>query len=347
MNLLTIYVLSARNNKIDDVSSVSLKLAVDEPKLCVTRILGYAFSQNVQQLSINIRNFVNSASWLESMSLKHLTMIDTILTYRSSSPWDLPALTTLHLHDVLLDNCSSILAMCQNLKNLTLKRCLVFEPEDSGRFTINNSRLLSLTLKRVKWYRGFVLVDTPQLKNFIFVDTLPWEEWKYWVTIFAHDLTYLRIKGSYFPKLSLDGFPSLEKVDLCISSPQNTNVHKICDLLQRLRSVKSLALSLEIVELLSTSEEAISHQHSPFTSLKSLKIYPLEGLKTLTSHNLETYPLRSSLDMFPTQLNEEQEAMKIKLSPEVTNYLLDSSSNATCTMVSHEEARAIKITKVA
>ncbi|GJR43286.1 hypothetical protein Tco_1311389 [Tanacetum coccineum] len=97
-------------------------------------------------------------------------------------------------------------------------------------------------------------------------------------------------------------------------------------------SVKSLALSLEIVELLSTSEEAISHQHSPFTSLKSLKIYPLEGLKTLTSHNLETYPLRSSLDMFPTQLNEEQEAMKIKLSAEVTNYLLDSSSNATFTM---------------
>jgi hypothetical protein len=47
------------------------------------------------------------------------------------------------------------------------------------------------------------------------------------------------------------------------------------------------------------------------------------------------------------KLSEEQEAMKIKLSAEVTNYLLGSSSNATFTMVSHEEARAIKITTVA
>nr|GEW23120.1 probable sulfate transporter 3.4 [Tanacetum cinerariifolium] len=39
--------------------------------------------------------------------------------------------------------------------------------------------------------------------------------------------------------------------------------------------------------------------------------------------------------------------MKIKLSAEVTNYLLGSSSNATFTMVSHEKARAIKITTTA
>ncbi|GKF71876.1 hypothetical protein Tco_0207990, partial [Tanacetum coccineum] len=78
------------------------------------------------------------------------------------------------------------------------------------------------------------------------------------LTISAHDLTYLCIKGSYFPKLSLDGFPSLEKVDLCISS-KKTDVHKIRDLFQRLHRVKSLALSLDIVELLSTSEEVISY----------------------------------------------------------------------------------------
>ncbi|GJZ68056.1 hypothetical protein Tco_0631296 [Tanacetum coccineum] len=155
------------------------------------------------------------------------------------------------------------------------------------------------------------------------------------LTISACDLTYLRIKGSYFPKLSVDGFRSLEKVDLCVSSPQKTNVHKIHDMFQRLHSVKYFALSLEIVELLSASKEDISHQTSPFPSLKTLKIYPLKGLKTLTSN------------MFPTQLDQEQEAMKIKLSAEVTNYLLESSSNATFTMVSHEEAKAIKITKAA
>jgi hypothetical protein len=68
------------------------------------------------------------------------------------------------------------------------------------------------------------------------------------LTISARDLTYLRIKGSYFPKLSLDGFRSLEKVDLCISYPKKTNVHRISDLFRRLHNVKSLALSLEIVD---------------------------------------------------------------------------------------------------
>ncbi|GJT57054.1 hypothetical protein Tco_0992108 [Tanacetum coccineum] len=231
-------VLSVRNNRIG-VSSVSLNLAVDDPKLSVERILG------------------------------------------------------------------SVLAKCQNLKNLTLERC---EVSRSDGFTIINSRLLSLTLKKVEWkYMSFVNVDTPQLKNFIFVDSPQWEEdyireaeKEYYyrtiigefsgeLTISAPGLTYLRIKGSYFPKLSVDGFPSLEKVDLCISSPRKTDVHKILGLFQRLHNVKSLALSLEI----------------------------------------------------------ESQAMKIKLSPEVTNYLLDSSSNATFTMVSYEEARAIKITKVA
>ncbi|PWA62785.1 phloem protein 2-like protein [Artemisia annua] len=212
--------------------------------------------------------------------------------------------------------------MCHNLKNLTLERCYVSECGDSGGFTpcssdgftIINSRLLSLMLKKVDWCAGFVLVDTPELKNFIFVDTPPG---KYYnggatnellggLTISARDLTYLHIKGFHFPKLSLDGIQSVEKVDLRISSPQKTNVHRIRDLFQHLHSVKSLALSLEIAELLSTSEEVVSHQPSPFPSLKSLKIYPLQGLKI-------TWP----------------------------------SSNATFTMVSHEEARATKITKAA
>nr|GEU47431.1 hypothetical protein [Tanacetum cinerariifolium] len=168
------------------------------------------------------------------------------------------------------------------------------------------------------------------------------------LTISAPSLTYLCIKGSDFPNLSLDEFCSLDKVDLCISSPQKTDVHKIRDLFQRLHSVKSLALSLEIVELLSTSKEVISHQLSLFTSLKSFKIYPLQGLKAWKSeYYIERYPLKSILDMFQTQLDHEQEAMTIKLCAEVTNYFLGSSSNATFTMVSHEEAKAIKITTVA
>ncbi|GJT78328.1 zinc finger, CCHC-type containing protein [Tanacetum coccineum] len=177
-----------------------------------------------------------------SKSLKHLTLIGTTIDCRSYSPWNLQALTTLHLHYARLDNCSSILAMCQNLKNLTLKGCKVFERENSDGFTIINSRLLSLTLKKVE-------------------------------------------------------------------------------------CVKSLALSLEIVELISSSVEVVSNQPSPFASLKSLKISPfIKGLKY--------HPYI-----------QEQTAMEINLSTEVKNYLLDRSPNATFTMVSHEEASAIKITR--
>ena len=360
-------VLSARNNKID-VSSVSLHLRDKvDPELSVFRILEYAFSHNVQQLTISLGYDEILPCRLKSKSLKHLRLIGNKIDCRSdSTPWDLPALTTLHLHHVTLFNYSSLLAMCQNLENLTLEGCEVYEseyddddyPTFTKAFTIINSQLRSLTLKKVEWNVDFVHVDTPQLKNLIFVDTPQREdfysgrrrirEFSRELTISARDLTYLRIKGSYFPKLSLDGCRSLEKVDLCISSPQKTNVHRISDVFQRLHSVKSLALSLEIVELLSTSEEVISHQPSPFPSLKSLKIYPSQGLKTLDVYSLTTRQLlKSSLKIFQTQPDVEQEAMKIKLSAEVTNYLLGSSSNATFTMVSHEEARAIKITKVA
>ncbi|GJY59262.1 hypothetical protein Tco_0459154 [Tanacetum coccineum] len=171
---------------------------------------------------------------------------------------------------------------------------------------------------------GFVYVDSPHLKNLIFVDTPQREVPSYIeriskfsgeLTIYARDLTYLRIKGSYFPKLSLDGFPSLEKLGDCRAS---------------------FYLG-----------RTISHQPSSFLSLKSLKIYPSKGLKTLHLWDLKTYRLKSSLEILKTQTDEEQEAMKIKLSAEVTNYLLGSSSNATFTMVSYEEARAIKITIVA
>nr|GEZ47719.1 F-box domain, leucine-rich repeat domain, L domain-like protein [Tanacetum cinerariifolium] len=118
---------------------------------------------------------------------------------------------------------------------------------------IISTRLLDLKLKKLDWYVEFVLVDTPQLKNLICVDTHPGKyisgsicELSGGLILSARDLTYLHIKGSCSPKISLDGF--VEKVDLCISSPQKTYVHKICKQLQRLHSHKSLALSLEIVE---------------------------------------------------------------------------------------------------
>ncbi|PWA77857.1 F-box domain, Leucine-rich repeat domain, L domain-like protein [Artemisia annua] len=356
-------VLSGRNNKID-VSSVSLNLACGDTESSVKRTLEYAFSHNVQQLTIDGLSYILNCkfplSLFSSKSLKHLTITSTTIDGLSYSSWDLPALTTLHLQFVKLFNCSSMLTTCHNLKNLTLERCEVFERESCNGFSIINSRLLNLTLKKVEWHVEFLLVDTPQLKNLIFVDTPQWEhsyilnqrsirDMSGGLTISARELTYLRIKGSFFFKLSFEGF--VEKVDLCISSPHRTDVHKICDLFQCLHSVKSLALSWEIVELLSASVEVISHQPSPFASLKSLKVYPSKSIKKYSFRILEDCLLKS-LEIDPTgqldqlyQLKQEQAAMEINLSTEVKNYLLDGSPNATFTVVSHEETRAIKVTK--
>ena len=75
------------------------------------------------------------------------------------------------------------------------------------------------------------------------------------------------------------------------------------------------------LQLLSSSVEVISHQPSPFASLKSLKIYP-------------------------TQLDHEDATMKVKLSTEVKNYLLDGSPNATVTMVSREVFTLLHLSKL-
>ncbi|GKF30314.1 hypothetical protein Tco_0100112 [Tanacetum coccineum] len=204
---------SVRNNKIDYVYSVSLKLAaVENLELSVERILEYAFSHNVQQLSISIWNREIPPSRLKSKSLKHLTMIGTTLDC-SSSPLGSPGFNYITPPP------------CQ-IVYLQFYFSLVTKLEESYLRAI-------LTLKKVEWFVDFVYLDTPQLKNLTFVDIPQQEKYctreleEYYnynqeiisefsdeLTISAHDLTYLCIKGSYFPKLSLDGFPSLEKLDL-------------------------------------------------------------------------------------------------------------------------------------
>ncbi|GKC15127.1 hypothetical protein Tco_1011909, partial [Tanacetum coccineum] len=160
-----------------------------------------------------------------------------------------------------------------------------------------------------------------------FVLTLSISKFPKELTIYAPDLTYLLLKGSYLPghqlQLSADGFRYLEMANLCMSFPDETETDalKIYVLLQHVHSVKFLALSLEIVEFLSSSEEIISLKTSPFSNLRSLKIYPA--------------------------LVEERVQEKINISTEVKNYLLGSSPNATYTMVSLEEARTMQITEVA
>ncbi|GJR17035.1 F-box domain containing protein [Tanacetum coccineum] len=120
--------------------------------------------------------------------------------------------------------------------------------------------------------------------------------------ISAPDLAYLLLDGHDHVNFSGDDFNSLEKVDICIDHPSKKEPHKLVGLLQRLHSVKSLTLNLEILEILSASAELMSHQPSPFANLESLKIYPKR---------------------FRIGLKE-----KVDIFAEVKNYLLDGDHNS-------------------
>ncbi|PWA68299.1 F-box domain, Leucine-rich repeat domain, L domain-like protein [Artemisia annua] len=310
-------VLSGRDNE-RDVSFVKLKFRGKSSQVFVKKILNYAFSHNVQQLTVIwlIDNKIDfPLSLFSSQSLKHLTLKkiycgshrglymkdSTTLT----SMWELPALTTLRLDGITLsDENADIISKCLNLKNLTLSDCTMI---GSNGFNICHSRLSNLKIEDVDGTVKFVRIVAPELKNLSIKGLL--RE----IQISAPDLVYVLLVNIDIMTFSADDFHSLEKVDICKSYPFNTDPHKIVGLLQRLHSVKSLTLNLEILELLSSSVEVISHQPSPFANLKSLKIYPKRIAKW--------------------ELPKE----RVDMSIEVKNYLLDGSPSAAFTMISREE----------
>ncbi|KAI7730835.1 hypothetical protein M8C21_026170, partial [Ambrosia artemisiifolia] len=77
------------------------------------------------------------------------------------------------------------------------------------------------------------------------------------------------------------------------------------------------------LQLLSSSVELMTHQSSPFANLKSLTIQP---------------------DIQFSDLGENE---GVEMSAEVRSYLLDGSPDATLTMVTREDVRAIKNAKLA
>ncbi|GKC36922.1 putative leucine-rich repeat domain-like protein [Tanacetum coccineum] len=160
------HVLS-RNGETD-LFSVKLIFREKFNQVLIKRILNNALSRNVQQLRITFLHRKCKMQLplllLNSESLKHLSLKGSaeLNTVKLTSIWHLPALTTLNLYYLNLDNCHSVLALSPNLKNLNLNCCQVIE---SDGFCITNSQLLTLTLEDVKWHVKFVRVDTPQLKN--------------------------------------------------------------------------------------------------------------------------------------------------------------------------------------
>ncbi|GKD22045.1 F-box domain containing protein [Tanacetum coccineum] len=179
----------------------------------VTNIL----SRRDNQVQLSSVNSVFTEKLPNSQSLNHLTLSlsDWYEPCAVTSTWDLPALTTLCLSSIKLDD--DLFFNCPNLKNLTLICCdrAIRLPEESGKspFNICLSKLSNLTLKYVSC--NVVNVEVPQLKNLI-------------------------MRESYsFVNFSVDVL-SLEKVDFTITYP-----HKA----QKTRSVKFLTLNLEIVEV--------------------------------------------------------------------------------------------------
>ncbi|KAJ0666245.1 putative F-box domain, leucine-rich repeat domain superfamily, F-box-like domain superfamily [Helianthus annuus] len=316
-------VLLGRNNQIE-VASVELTFRGKVSQPFVGRILNYVLSHNVPQLSITFlpgKKIEFPLSRISSRSLKHLTM--TGYAYKQSitttPDWEMPALETLYIHCLTLyegdntDERISLFSNCASLKNLTIKKCVM----GGGLYSFNicHPGLTSLTLED-----GFtgVNVDTPQLKK------LTIKQWEGVHLISAPNLSSLHYKDlSYIAdedddyddllQLSTD-LLHLEKANICIECviKEKAAAHKIVCLLQQLQSVKFLTLNLEIVKLLSSYMELISHHPSPFANLKSLKIYPVNVTRP-----------------------------KVTMSNEVKNYLLGSSPDATLTMVSHEEISAV------
>ncbi|PWA98287.1 F-box domain, Leucine-rich repeat domain, L domain-like protein [Artemisia annua] len=202
---------------------------------------------------------------------------------------------------------------CANLKNLTLKSCKVI---GLNGLNIRHPLLSNLTVEDVQGSFNVVNVVAPQLKN-LTIDNGP-EKYQYLIS--APRLVSLLYKGHHCLDLSTDGISLLEKVDLCVCGGI-ASAYKIVCLFQHLRSVKYLTLNLEILELLSSSVELILINRPPFANLKSLHIYPVEELSEVRND--------------------------VEMSSEVKNYLLENSPSATFTMVSREESRVRKDTKLA
>ncbi|GJR15225.1 F-box domain containing protein [Tanacetum coccineum] len=319
------HVLSRRNNEIE-VPFVKLTFRGKVSQVFVRRILNYAISHNVQQLTVIClleNNIEIPLSLFSSESLKSLTLktVELCVPRRGSysctlsSMWELPALTTLHLDRIGLsvdstDKCIGLISKCVNLKNLTLEDC---KPMGSYDITICHSVLSNLKINGGVRYVKSVSVVAPQLKKLSILHPMS----KIQISA-APDLAYLRLLNCCCSNISVDDFPHLEEVDVCIFDPYRDHPQEVIRLLRHLHSVKYLRLNLEILEHLSSSVELISHQPSPFTNLKSLKIYP----KLVNEWNLPK--------------------KRVDMSIEVKTYLLDSSPSATFTIVSREELNAPK-----
>ncbi|GJR77110.1 F-box domain containing protein [Tanacetum coccineum] len=296
------HVLSCRNNQTE-TSSAKLSFRGKASQAFVKRILNYAFSHNIKQLTISCLspNTEFPLSLFSSQSLEHLTIAG--LSYRSSviltSTWELTSLTTLLFESIAFYDevtANGIFSKCANLKKLVLKDC---DMTISNGFDICHSGLCDLTLENGRNFENVINVVAPQLKNL----TVRYSRGLHLIS--APKLVSLYFEGwlrSQWLKFSSYELCSLENVDLCILQDGKLVSESVFSLYD-----VSYVVAIAVM-LLSPLMELISYQPSPFVNLKSLKVYP----RFWWCVELETIPA------------------------EVKKYLLDGSPSATFKEVSCE-----------
>ncbi|KAJ0677849.1 putative F-box domain, leucine-rich repeat domain superfamily, F-box-like domain superfamily [Helianthus annuus] len=312
-NAIQTTVLSSRWRSIwtsVDLYSARLSLYGTVRETLVKGVLHYAFSRNVQELTVTclLDDPINFPLHLfRSQSLNYLGLTGSnrgMFSFVLASTWDLPALTTLRLDHVTFDKDDdkgiALFSKCTNLKSLAISD---FAVKESKTFTLSHPRLSNLTLEDGHWTLNDVSVVAPQLEN------LTIQSFHSHHLITAPNLTTLCFRSSYLLQFSTD-MHSLEKVDFHIYSAHKWTGSRIAALLQQIRSVKFLTLNLKFIKLVSSYMERVSRQPSPFTNLKSLKIHPDRV---------------------------DKEHKKVNVSTQVIKYLLAGSPTATFTMISYKE----------
>ncbi|KAF5781726.1 putative F-box domain, leucine-rich repeat domain superfamily, F-box-like domain superfamily [Helianthus annuus] len=244
------HVLSRRNDQIE-VYSVNLSFHQQFSKELLKTILDYAFSHNVQKLTVACflnGHIVFPLDLFRSRSLKYLRLSGSpagpgngnCIIFEST--WELPALTTLRLDYILVDDKLhgiSLFSKCAALKNLTINFFAVLE---SCNFTVCHSGLSNLTLENGWFTLNFVNVVAPQLKNL----TLRSCYIEHMIT--APNLVSLLFQSAHLLQFSTE-LRSLEKVDLRVYFADLWSGSRIAGLLQQLHNVKFLTLNLELVEV--------------------------------------------------------------------------------------------------
>ncbi|XP_042756439.1 putative FBD-associated F-box protein At5g56820 [Lactuca sativa] len=253
-------VLSHRNNQVNYSVNLVLGRTVRDNE-SGTRILSCKFSHNLQQLSVT--------------RLPGGNIVECPYSIIATPKWDLPALTTLHLHQVELSDYDDIgfFSKCTNLKNLSLNRCRMTETKVLNICLPGLSDLTLVSTPPDMELEEVVNVVTPQLKNLTIIRC----EGEHLIS--APGLTSLVIEGSQPWYVSTpSGFHSLEKVELFMYDPFKADIHRIVCLLQQLQSVKFLTLNLGILKRLfsqrkslSSSMKLVPHKAFAFTNTKILK----------------------------------------------------------------------------